>query len=358
MKVLFVYKYLTLGGVEAVLRARLEGLPPQGIDARAWFLQGGDGRDMFTGCEDRVEVGDLAALAEFVARHSQDVVSVIDTPEAFPILEGHRATRVVVEVHSPYWENLEYLRLLEPRFAAGVWAPSAYQREVARRRLGRGTEVRVVPNALGEAFARGPRPFEPRPPRPIVAWVGRLDALKDWRGFVSMAGRIARASPEVEFWMAGDSPESGGSARLFRLAARAGVVEKLLWYRSLPHDRAPRWLDAVRESGGLVISTSRGESFGMAIAEAMARGCAVVAPSLGPFPELITHGESGLMYRPGSTAAGAAAARRFLSEPTLRADCGERARQAILKAHAPQAAHRELAKALRALAADSRPDCA
>ena len=98
-----------------------------------------------------------------------------------------------------------------------------------------------------------------------------------------------------------------------------------------------------------MVSTSRGESFGMAIAEAMARGCPVVAPALGPFPEIIRHGETGLLSRPGSAAAGAAAALRFLQDSDLRATCGARAREAILARHASQPAIAELAGALRTL---------
>ena len=47
MKVLFVYKYLTLGGVETVLRARLDGLAECGIDAHAWFFDDLGGRALF-----------------------------------------------------------------------------------------------------------------------------------------------------------------------------------------------------------------------------------------------------------------------------------------------------------------------
>ena len=47
MKILFVYKYLTMGGVESVLSARLMGLPNFGVDARAWFLSDGAGRGCF-----------------------------------------------------------------------------------------------------------------------------------------------------------------------------------------------------------------------------------------------------------------------------------------------------------------------
>ena len=349
MRILFVYQYLTLGGVEAVLRARLDGLPARGIEAQAWFLSDGDGRRMFAELEDRIHVGSVEALGDFLRSQPQDLVSAIDTPEVFPVVGAVPGSRLVVEAHSPYLENLEYLRSLDPRRVAAVFVPSAYQRQVAQQRLGRGIDVRVVPNALRASFVREPEPFAPKPPRPIVGWIGRLDALKNWQGFLAVAGRIARVMPGVEFWMAGDSPAGEAAEDLFRLATRAGVGGRLFWFRGLPHDQARIWLDAVRESGGLVISTSRGESFGMAIAEAMARGCAVVAPALGPFPEIIRHGETGLLSRPGSAAAGAAAALRFLKGSDLRATCGARAREAILARHASQPAIAELAGALRTL---------
>jgi glycosyltransferase involved in cell wall biosynthesis len=346
VRVLFVYRYLTLGGVEAVLRARLEGLPALGVEAQAWFLSDGGGRTMFAGMEDRVHVGGIEALEAFLEAEPQDVVSVIDTPEALPGLPASRSARLVVEGHSPYLENLEYLRSLDPRRVAAFWVPSAYQRLVVMKRLGREVEVRVVPNPLGDVFLQPLRPFTPRPPRPIVAWVGRLDRLKNWKGFIAIAARVDQSIPDVEFWLAGDTVEDNGVDDLFRAAQKAGIAGKLFWFRSLPHRRAPAWLDAVRESGGLVISTSRNESFGMAIAEAMARACPVVVPALGPFPEIVTHSESGLLYRAGSGAAAAAEGLSFLRDPALRRYCGERARGSIRSRHAAQKALGETADAI------------
>lgn len=349
MRALFVYKYLTLGGVEAVLRARLEGLPGCGVEAQAWFLQDGEGRGMFAGLEGRVRVGGLEALRSFLASERFDAVSVIDTPEVFPLLGGPGGPRLIVEAHTPYLENLEYLRALDPGRVAACWAPSQHQRKVALRRLPPGIEVRVVPNALPRAFLEAVRPFEPAPPRPVVAWVGRLDALKNWRGFVEVASRIWRTLKDVEFWMAGDSPEPGAAEALFRAAWRAGIAGRLFWYRALPHERAPRWLDAVRDSGGLLISTSRGESFGMAVAEAMARGVPVVAPALGPFPELIEHGVSGLLYRAGSGTAAAVVVRRLLGDAGLRGQCGAGARASMLEKQEGERAVRGVAEALGAV---------
>jgi len=348
VRVLFVYKYLTLGGVEVVLRARLDGLPRLGIDAQAWFLQQGEGWGIFDGLEGRVHVGGITALRQFLEASPQHIVSTIDTPEVLPLLAQAHAGKVIVEAHTPYLENLEYLRRLDAQRVSAFWAPSDFQRGLVQHRLGGGGGVRVVPNALREAFARELRPFVPSPPQPIVAWVGRLDDLKNWRGFLEIARRIGRLDSGVEFWIAGDSPDRHEPERLLR-AAGAIVAEKLFWYRSLPHATLPRWFDAVRDSGGLVLSTSRRESFGMAIAEAMARGCPVAAPAHGPFLELMEDGVSGALYRAGSTAAGAAAARDLLRNPDRRAKVGARAREVILARHGMRPALEALAQALHAL---------
>jgi glycosyltransferase involved in cell wall biosynthesis len=96
-----------------------------------------------------------------------------------------------------------------------------------------------------------------------------------------------------------------------------------------------------------VISTSRGESFGMAVAEAMARGCAVVAPRLGPFTEFITDGIEGRLYRPGKVADAADAVSSLLGDDELRSRIGAKARQRILGSHATVLAMRTLAQALQ-----------
>jgi glycosyltransferase involved in cell wall biosynthesis len=84
----------------------------------------------------------------------------------------------------------------------------------------------------------------------------------------------------------------------------------------------------------------------MAIAEAMARRCAVVAPALGPFPEYIVDGVNGMLYSPRSRRAAAEAVVKFLRDATLRERCGRAARESILSRHAPDKALAELADAL------------
>ena len=90
MKVLFVYKFLTMGGVETVLRVRLEGLPDCGIDAHAWFLFDGPGRVIFEGITSRLHVGSTAMLRDFLIEEDFGLVTSLDTEEVFPILRRLR----------------------------------------------------------------------------------------------------------------------------------------------------------------------------------------------------------------------------------------------------------------------------
>ncbi len=347
MKVLFIYKFLTLGGVETVLRARLEGLPEHGLDAQAWFLTDGGGQSIFRGLEARIHVGGVDSLKSYLEGESPDIVSSIDTEEIFPLVSpAAGGPKLVVEAHSPYLENLEYLRRIDHASVAAFFVPTEHQRVVALQRLGSGVDVAVIPNAPRKCFVERDGALGSKSPRPIVAWVGRLDPLKNWAGFLAIAQRVARRKPEVEFWMVTPPPGPAAPGDLYRTASRLGLTRRLVWYQGLPHERMPILLDAVRESGGVVVSTSRGESFGMAIAEAMARGCAVVAPRCSAFPELVEDGRRGRLYRPGSASDAAWCAASFLEDGALRNACGSSARAGVLAKHAASAALPALASAL------------
>ncbi len=350
MNVTFVYRYLTLGGVEVVLRSRLHALPAYGIQPTLWFLSDGPGRCLFTETGNSVRVGGLSDLGEHLRSGHVDVLSVIDTPEALEPVAGvlHRP-KVVLEVHTPYPENRAYLRSSLSGTADAVIVPSEHQKQIVLREMPRPPEVVVVPNPIGKAFEGPLGDITPDAGPPAVAWVGRLDWLKNWRSFLQIAARVGRRMPEVEFWIAGGgAPDE--EAAFERRCFSSGVVARLRWLRGQPHATMPRLYDEIRARGGVVISTSRGESFGMAVAEAMARGCAVVAPRLGPFTEFITDGMEGRLYRPGKEADAADAVVELLADSSSRNRMGAKARETILRSHATAPAIHSLARTLTHLA--------
>jgi phosphatidylinositol alpha 1,6-mannosyltransferase len=153
----------------------------------------------------------------------------------------------------------------------------------------------------------------------------------------------------VQFWLIGDSPWRSTTRLLLGRSQRTGVLGHLRWFRGVSHDRLPAFLDAVRCTGGLVVSTSRGEAFGMTIAEAMGRECAVLVPDDGPFPEYVRDRVNGFLYRPGSVPDAAERAAEALGDDSLRRTVGAQARQDILDRFAPGPALSILAKELRSV---------
>jgi len=346
MRVLFVYSYLTLGGVEAVLCARLDGLAAHGIETHAWFFHDLGGRSIFDGVVERVRVGDAAACLAFA--RGFDLVSTIDTPE---VLAGYETPApllppLIVECHSAYLDNIEYLRRLPRLRPAAIFAPSRHHARLVADRVGDGADVRVVPNPVRRELAAEPAPFPAPPRRPVLAWVGRLDEHKNWRSFVEIAAAVAERGVEAEAWIAGLPMVPERAGELLARAREAGVLPRLRWLRGLPHERIPAFLDAVRDSGGVAVTTSRGESFGMTVVEAMARRCPVLVPDSGPFTDFVTDGVSGGLYRPGSVRSATDRLLALLSDGQLRAECGRRGREVVLTRFAPEPALAVLAAEL------------
>jgi glycosyltransferase involved in cell wall biosynthesis len=78
------------------------------------------------------------------------------------------------------------------------------------------------------------------------------------------------------------------------------------------------------------------EGLGIALIEAMAAGCACVASSAGPIPEVISDGEDGILVPPARPEAIAAAVCRLLENESLRVRLGKAASQTAFSRFQPQ----------------------
>jgi glycosyltransferase involved in cell wall biosynthesis len=82
-------------------------------------------------------------------------------------------------------------------------------------------------------------------------------------------------------------------------------------------------LDSCYGAADVLVHPSRGESYGMVVAEALARGLPVIGSDVGGVPEALGHASDGrrpgLLAAPGDVECLAAMLRRWLCEPGLRA---------------------------------------
>jgi glycosyltransferase involved in cell wall biosynthesis len=136
--------------------------------------------------------------------------------------------------------------------------------------------------------------------RPEVIFAGRLDAAKGvpvllagWDRYLD-SGRGPGRSPGLSLVIAGSGPLE---------------QDVQAWAATRPSVRVTGQLDpdacaaAMAAARAVVLPSAWEETFGLAAVEAMSLGVAPVAAAHGAFPELITDGVDGALFRPGDPAA-------------------------------------------------------
>jgi glycosyltransferase involved in cell wall biosynthesis len=151
----------------------------------------------------------------------------------------------------------------------------------------------------------------------VVGWVG------SFRGFhaVESAIEVVAEVDGATLLLVGDGPER---PKVERLARARGVA--IVCTGTVPHQDLPAYL---RTMDVAIVTASTGRSFHyspLKLAEYLAAGCAVVAPSVGQIAERLTDGSDVVLYDPGDTVAFASALRDLRDDPGRRAALGRAAR--------------------------------
>jgi glycosyltransferase involved in cell wall biosynthesis len=154
--------------------------------------------------------------------------------------------------------------------------------------------------------------------RPVGLVTARLHEEKGHRVLLEAMAHLTGRAERAVFLFAGEGPERQA---LEEETSRRGLRERVrfLGFRSDIAD-----LIGVSE---VVVLPSLAESFGFSVAEAMSLGRPVVATTTGGIPEIIVHGESGLLVPPDNNLALAEAIRAVLNDPENAARLGEAGRQ-------------------------------
>jgi N-acetyl-alpha-D-glucosaminyl L-malate synthase BshA len=161
----------------------------------------------------------------------------------------------------------------------------------------------VIPNFVDIARFH-PRPRPARPRRPRIAHVSNFRAVKDPET-AARAFALVRRELDAELWLVGDGE---GMPRVREILSRAGL-ERDVRFLGLRAD-----VETLLPRCDVLLVTSRAESFCLAALEAMASGVPVVAPRVGGLPEVVSDGETGLLYEAGDAALAARALVRLLSD--------------------------------------------
>jgi N-acetyl-alpha-D-glucosaminyl L-malate synthase BshA len=285
-----------------------------------------------------------SALAEAVTKDGFDVIHAhYAVPHAASAVlaraivrrAGHSPPRLVSTLHGTdvtVHGTDPALRAVVRHVAAesdALSVPSAWLRDRAVEHLGLGeASIAVIRNFidpsafkpqdgdLRELFPHLPG-WEDAARRPRVLFHGSsFRPLKRVGDAVRALATISQTR-NVALVLVGDGPER---PRVQALAESLGVAARVRFLGLLPH-----FADLLARAD-LFVLPSETESFGLAALEALASGVPVVASAVGGIPEVVRHGETGLLVPPADPNALAAACLSLFEDAPRRRKMAEAAR--------------------------------
>jgi glycosyltransferase involved in cell wall biosynthesis len=213
----------------------------------------------------------------------------------------------------------------------------------------------IVPHGIEPVDDAELRPFDPESGRPArsVLYVGRLERRKGILDLFTAIPEVLRRLPDARFVIAGaDNSASDGFER--RTGRR---YDEFFEERHPEAAHAVSFLGHVSEtrlaqlyqSCDLFVAPSLHESFGLIYLEAMNYAKPVVGCHAGGVPEVVAHGETGLLVEPGSARALAESIATLLDSPTRLREMGLAGRARLLERFTHLAMARAFAGIYRSL---------
>jgi glycosyltransferase involved in cell wall biosynthesis len=329
-RVLFVTPHLAFGGAERVLASLATALGAAGYAVDILSVTRRGHRDCFdewfsaTGATLTRAAPDKAAdlLDQWPLAPLRALVFLGQSPaiRLAPRLHARRpGLRMVGFAFNPVDAVADLTRI---RAHLAVTVAESLQAAAA---LGPDARVALVPSGID------PDLVPQHPVRPESLWVdvgfiGRMDAIKN----VQIMPRIAKLLPpdRFRFHLFGDGPQR----RRARLRA---------WLTCPQHDF--RWHGRVSDEAlaqgfaglDVLVVPSLIDGRPLVISEAQLRGVAVVASHTGAIPDLVSHGKTGLLCKPGDAPAFAAALLKLADDRAMMARLAVQARHVALAREAP-----------------------
>jgi glycosyltransferase involved in cell wall biosynthesis len=316
------------GGAETVVASVAAGLDPSRYRSVVCLFRDGWLRERCErlGLETHVirmsGALDLVWLRQFKRLLRQREVGLVHAHEfganTWGTMAGRLARRpVVATVHGRSYYADSGRRRLAYRVVSRVATMVAVSEDVKRFVVEAAgvseRRVRVVHNGIGphapasrETVLRARADLGVLAGERVVLAVGSLYEVKGHRFLLEAAPAILKACPSTVFLIAG---RGDCDAALREQTKRLGL-EARVWFLGLRQD-----VPTLLELCDVFVQPSLSEGLSIAILEAMAAARPVVTTLVGGNPELVVHGETGLLVAPADAPALAAAVTRVLAGP-------------------------------------------
>ena len=288
MDVFVIYQFCTFGGVERVLLNRANAYKENNVDVKitAGYLMDSGALDSFMVYIKDHDLDDYLSAEilnddSFNNLGNFNAIFVIDTPQVFDRIS--KASNVFIECHTHYTENRQYLKHI-PSNINGIIVPSNSFKDLIQSEFPHLPPVFVLPNPIPKEFFK----IESIPveqyfkKRPII-YLGRLDELKNIKEALRLFDNFLNEE-DIMFCIVGNgATQKENIHRLYKTR----LLRKTLLRDQIGFDQVPYLIKLVKHHRGVYLSPSKGESFGLSVAEFMSGGVPVLLSDIAAHQELV-----------------------------------------------------------------------
>ncbi|MCL2851514.1 MAG: glycosyltransferase [Defluviitaleaceae bacterium] len=298
MRVLCVYKYATVGGVERVILNRARAFKEHGLHVKqdVFFFQDSGGLQYFRKFINYFQLEDHIAVVSEIEEKNYDLIFSFDTPEVFEYVRD--TSNVIVECHSPYKESRAYLKSIPKNVAKIVSPGEAFMESVIRDEVLSvfGDRLFVLPNFyISNAHTNIP-PAKIWAKKPIC-YVGRMDSLKNTKELLDIF-TIMRKKLDDDYFLLLVGDVRPHYMDIKDTIKKLRVEDRVVYFRPIPFEKVDVLFTAVKLHNGIFVSPSRGESFGLSALEAMSNNVPVLLSEIECHKPLINN-DPAFRYQPG-----------------------------------------------------------
>ncbi|WP_042355920.1 glycosyltransferase family 4 protein [Bacillus rubiinfantis] len=305
MKVLVIWRLLTVGGVNAGWRNRSIFFKKHGIETEFLYTTDHGGLHIMRDIAKVYLTKDEKEIKKIIRENNYDAIIVVDTKAAYKWIRKAQFTGpIIIEARTPelikLQPHLQSFKGIEPQL---VIVPSYYQKRLVSI-LVDNIPIVVIYNGVDTAFFHAlssqeidmeTSPLLPKDKK-IIGWIGRVDKRKNWPMLVEIAKKIKAERSDIEMWLIGgaQSIQREDFAAVWKQEQLEDIIK---WFPVIPYQQMPHMYAKIRQSGGCTLATTKSESFGNTFIESMICGVPVVASNIMPINEIVVHGETGMLYR-------------------------------------------------------------
>ncbi|ACM19820.1 glycosyltransferase [Geotalea daltonii FRC-32] len=300
LKLLYVYRFATLGGVERVLISRAEAFRDHQVPVKIflYFFKDLGAIDKLNNYFALHELSDNIQIVNRIDENQYDFIISIDTPQILKF--NISKSKLLFECHTTYLNSRKYLMELPAEVRVIVVPSSGMKTTLAQERPELKNKIVVVRNYVPEDTTsyHGGRIWVKRP----LLYLGRMDEHKNICELLDVfAYYRSHYGDDMMLVLVGMSAET---INLPQELQQRNLTDRAVVLPPVGFDKVNRLYSLIKKHGGIFMSSSVAESFGLSAAEAMVNGLPVLLSGTHAHVDLV-EGNMNFLYPLGNVPTGA-----------------------------------------------------